>query len=314
MATFKLRNWKPQYLKGENPETTRLIGVEFEGEPKSVSEIENEYEQIITDAKLDESITWDYARRAYVATKDGKKYKDRFDFMKKYLAKNLGIEVGGIGVDGGGREFATLPDSYGNYVKGGSERFKKVVAFLERTTNADRDSGTHINISKLDSDTRTTWNNIYWYMMCFGPQLQKIFGRRSHWAKIPLPKEYFCSNSGSNMMFEVPTKRPKPEWVYSKGSMVVDKGNRYEFRGPKASHDLDEVLAWIQFCNNIVEICANGYIKDMPFAEALKGKYIRAYLTKIAENPEREITSKERAMTISKIGYVKVINEQNKIF
>ena len=313
MATFHIDNWNPEYLEGEDPERVRLIGVEFEGRIKQADKIKDDGLKFLDEDTLSSELTWERNSMMY-KDKDGNLWEKSKYLLKKL--KDAGVEVAGIGYDGGGKEFATFPDSYGAYLKGGTDRLNKVINMLTSATDADKMSGTHINVSKLNTDTKTTWNNIYWFMMCFGPQLQKIFGRRSHWAKTPLPKDYYSRTDDhmtKHILFEAPTKRPEVEWVYAKGSMVVDKGNRYEFRGPKATHNINEVLAWVQICNNIVELCANGYIKEMPFAEVLKGKYIRAYLNEISKNPDREITAKERAMRISDIGYVKITDGNDKI-
>ena len=130
-----------------------------------------------------------------------------------------------------------------------------------------------------------------------------------------MPKNYFKSVENTNeVIFEAPTKRPDaPNEGAGKHIMVNNRGNRYEFRAPKASHDLDEILAWVELCNNIVNLCANGYIKDMPFSEVLRGKYIRAYAYKIAkENSQRALSSEERAMRISTIGYVHLNTKENR--
>jgi len=317
MATFNdVKDWKPEYLEGENPEETRLIGIEFEARPKALDKIKDDKFKIIRDEVIDEHKNYSDPERPWVYDMEGRKIS-AFEFVREELEK-VNILVGGVGQDGGGREFVTYPDSIGCYVRGGSERLKNVIDMLSSATDADAQSGTHINVSKLATDTKTTWNNIYWFCMCFGPQLQKIFGRRTHWAQIPMPKEYYSGCSGGmeyNYIFEAPQKRPEIDKfsVYQKGSIVVDKGNRYEFRGPKATHDLDEVLGWVQICNNIVDLCANGYIKDMTFSEVLKGKYARAYLAKIEKNPNRKITSEERASKISNIGYVKIVDKGDKI-
>lgn len=304
MATFSNTKWNPEYLPTDDKEKVRLVGIEFEGRVKNISEVPEEY-QFLTDEYMDDK------KVGYPdgqCTLKGYKTANRDKFMTKELEK-LGIEVGGVGYDGGGKEIVTMPDSINLYHEGGSERLKKLVEVLKASTEADKDSGTHVNVSKLSSDVKTTWNNVYWFCMCFGPQIQKIFGRRSHWANIPLPKDYFYSNRDStNKVFEAPKKQPTQTPCQSKGTIVVDKVNRYEFRGPKASHDLEEILAWAEFCSNVVDICANGYIQDIPFSDALKGKYIRAYANKIGKNnPERKLTPAERAMRISEIGYVKII-------
>ena len=313
MASFGfLEDWKPEYLPTDDKKKVRLIGIEFEGAIKLCSEIPEEL-QFVSEDYLDSN---DIGIEHYDSYDDeSDEYYDdedvQYDQRAKYIEEKLGelgIQVGGVGYDGGGKEFVTYPDSFTMFEEGGSERLKKVLEMLQKATKADKQSGTHINVSKLDSDVSTTYNNLYWFCMCFGPQLQKIFGRITHWARTPLPPDYFTKNNDCNVkMFKAPKKQPVIPSVYNKGFIIIDKGNRYEFRGPKATHELDEVLAWTELCNNIVEVCAKGYIQDVPFSDVLRGEHIRKYVNKIGkDNPERRISPSERAMRISEIGYVQV--------
>ena len=307
MASFSETEWQPEYLPTDDKEKVRLVGIEFEAAIKNIADVPTEY-QFLTEEYMDEK------RIGYDDCLIEDFQNDSRQSFMEYKLEEAGIVVGGVGYDGGGKEFVSMPDSISLYQNGGSERLKKLVELLKQSTKADSASGTHINVSKLSSDVKTTWNNLYWFCMCFGPQLQKIFGRRSHWARIPLPKNFFTSTDTScERLFEAPKKQPERASVQSKGSIIVDKGDRYEFRGPKATHDIDEVLAWAEICNNIVNVCADGYIQNVPFSDVLRGKYIRAYVNKIGKKSEdRRISPAERAMRISEIGYVKV-TERDKI-
>lgn len=313
MASFNPDDWKKEYAEGDDVTKVRLIGIEFEGKVKTPAKIKDEYK---------------FMNRKYLEQQgigkrtesNGHIWYDQIeidDFQKEKLDE-LGIVYGGIGYDGGGREIVSCPDSFTLFQQGGSERLKNLVKLWAESTEADPMSGTHFHVSKLDGDVKTTWNNIYWMCMVFGPQLQKIFGRRSSWANIPLPKNYFTSNFGSDYLFEVPQKQPKRSEMqrdgYNKHSMVVHRGDRYEFRAGKASHDLDEILAWAEICHSIVEICSRGYIQEIPFSDLLQGPFTRKYIAKLnRESEERKITPKERTMKISSAGYV-LVQSENKIF
>lgn len=312
MASFEHEDWHPQYAEKDDKDKVRLIGVEFEGAIKKREQIPEEL-QFVTEEYMNENNIGE--SECYDEDEDEWYYEgpSRADYVYDELEK-LGYEIGGVGYDGGGKEIVTLPDSYTFTEQGGSERFKKVVNLMETISKADASSGTHIHVSKLDSDVKTTWQNLYWFCMVFGPQLQKIFGRITHWARTPLPRDHFVSNNDSRIkIFEAPKTQPEPIGVYGKGSIVVDRNNRYEFRGAKASHDLEEINAWIELCHNIVEVCARGYIQNIPFADVIRTKQIRAYVNKIGKNnPERKITPAERAMRISEVGYVQ-ISERDKL-
>lgn len=326
MASFPDTEWAPEYDEFDDKSKTRLVGIEFESRPKKLSDWPDENFKFLNEDWLaenedkywqgpDEEYNEEYDEWITVEDEEGyTKYQRKMKFIRDQLTES-GIIYGGLDYDGGGKEIVTMPDSMTLFEQGGSKRLKDLVGMLERYTEADQASGTHIHVSKLENDTPKTWDNIYWFCMCYGKQLQKLFGRISHWAPVPLPKNYFKSIENNNeVIFEAPTKRPDaPGQGASKHIMVNDRGNRYEFRAPKASHDLDEILAWVELCNNIVNLCANGYIKDMPFSEVLRGKYIRAYAYRIAkENSKRALSSEERAMRISTIGYVHLNIKENR--
>ena len=326
MASFPNTEWEPEYDESDDKSKTRLVGIEFEAKIKGLSNWPDDNFKFLNENWLEtnEEQYWsgpaeeydeDYDEYYEEEDEDGyTKYQRKIEYIRNQLTES-GIVYGGIEYDGGGKEIVTMPDSITLFEKGGSERLKNIVNMLAKYTEADSASGTHIHISKLENDTPKTWDNIYWFCMCYGKQLQKLFGRVSHWAPVPLPVDYFRSTTHNDeLVFEAPQKRPEaPREGAGKHIMVNDRGNRYEFRAPKSSHDLDEILAWVELCNNIVNLCANGYIKDMPFSEVLRGKYIRAYAYKIAkENEKRALSSEERAMRISSIGYVHLNTKDNR--
>lgn len=306
MASFSPDDWREEYSPEDDPKKVRLIGIEFEGKPKEPEDLDEKYKFYSTK----------YLRGKGIGIKkdeDGHEWFDEGEIWKetKKNLSELGIVYGGVGQDGGGKEIVSCPDSFTLFEQGGSERLKNLIDFLEKSTIADAASGTHFHISKLEGDVQKTWNNIYWFCMVFGPQLQKVFGRRTTWAQIPLPRNYFTDRMGTEHIFEAPHKQPQKTQTpgYNKSSFVVDRENRYEFRAAKASHDLEEILAWAEICHNIVEICSKGYIQEIPFGDVLQGKYARAYVNKInKESKERKITPAERAMRISSVGYVRLTN------
>lgn len=313
MASFSHVDWRPQFDENEKPEETRTIGFEFEAQIKELGEIHDDF-KFLNEEWLDDEGVGIYEPDP--ENEDDDYYDEdwerdssaRIDYIEENLLEK-GVDCAGVGYDGGGKEFVTWPDSVSLFKKGGSERFKALVKMLNENTKADVSSGTHVHVSKLATDTPRTWDNIYWFCMCFSPQLQKLFGRRSRWAEVALPSDYFTSTTDvSHKLFEAPKKRPlAPPQQASKHAMVNDRGDRYEFRGPKSTNNLEEALAWAELCYNIVNLCANGYIKDMPFSEVLRGKHIRAYADRIGkENPLRKLSSKERATKISELGYVVV--------
>lgn len=310
MASFADTAWETEYAGEEDKEKTRLVGIEFEARIKPYNEIkEKEFEFLSEEWLNDEGIG------NYESDYDDGEEID-YDIRSEWIwdeLENKGIKVGGVGYDGGGKEFVTHPDSITLFKNGGSERFKKIVDMLKEYTEADTCSGTHINISKLESDHENTKSNLYWMSMVFGAQFQKIFGRRSHWARIPLPVNHFSTLDNEAKVFRAPIRRPsiKGMCLDPKGTIIVEKEGRWEFRGPKATHDINEVLAWIEFCNNVLEACSQKSITNVKFEDLLRGNYIEAYAMRLRD--ERAITYSDREMLIGKAGYV-AIKQLDKTF
>lgn len=304
MASFDLCDWREDYHLSDRKEDSRLVGIEFELVAKTANEMPDDEGHIIAEDWLDEEGIGNYYDE--YAEYDETDYESRAKWIQEQLQEK-GLAIAGVGYDGNDKEFVTYPDSITHYHSGGSKRFKEVLDFLDKYTEVGDNSGTHIHVSKLPSDIPSTWDNIYWFDICFQKQLQKIFGRVTSWAmpfRVP-SNEY--KNSSDETIIEVPHKRPEnmaPK-DYDKHHMVVDRGNRYEFRGPKASHNINEVLAWIELCNNIVDLCSNGYIKNAKFKEVLKGKYIRKYINELNKLDNRKITEEERKQSISSMIIIK---------
>lgn len=295
MASFT-RDWNIQYKKTDNPIETRTVGIEFECTVNNKDSIFNESN--IMKAR-ENWVSQDISHMPY-------DFDVRKWIEKQMKEQKIKFPIAAWGRDGGDKEFVTEPDSISFFNGGGSKRFKEVMAYLDKNTLADQRSGTHIHIGFIPSDdVFRIRENLYWFMMAFGEQVQKIFGRRSHWAKVPQFKG--CGLMDSNLINEV--EYPKPKSIsedtitgcHPKGFIYVKRDHTIEFRGPKASHDIKEVLAWVQFCFNMVEICSKESIIDVPFAAAIKGTHIQRYLKTLEKSKERQITLAEKRQRISRM-------------
>jgi len=183
-----------------------------------------------------------------------------------------------IGFDGGGREFRTNPISIRSLkqVRG----FKYMTEYyvgLKNNTRVLTSGGTHIHISILNSDHPNMEANATAMAAAFYEQFQKIAGRQTDWAwqtrqrTIAEVKEYLAN------------RKSKEGRVYhTKGSMLnPTRHQTLEFRGPKGSNDGEEILAWIEFLDNVVKACNRESIEGMTFKRLLRGKRISAYASSL---------------------------------
>lgn len=179
-----------------------------------------------------------------------------------------------IGYDGGGREFRTNPISVRslNQVRG-CKYLTEYYGVLKANTEVLGSGGTHIHISILNSDHENMESNATAMAVAFFKQFQKISGRRTIWAR----------QGHYNTIDEVRKNlkyRKQSERVYSmKGSMLNPTWHQtLEFRGGQGSNDSEEILAWVEFLNNITKVCNRKSIEGVQFKQLLKGKRIEAYV------------------------------------
>ena len=247
MATFSQNSFTPRYAEGDNAASARLVGFELEDRRKE------EYRNL---------------------------RMDRYSESKNEIEQAV-VDCPGIvnwGHDGGDKEFVTNPMSETIIRAGGNDELKSVFTFLTKYFESDKRSGTHLNVSKLKSDSRRTYRNLWWFEVFFFEQATKIFGRNSHWAQ---PPQNLSAPQGahSKRFYEILGEKQSRGFskANAKSVFIVDKGNRFEFRGAKATVELKEALAWAEFCLNIVNAAAKNETNRTPFAGYLKGEHIEDY-------------------------------------
>lgn len=182
-----------------------------------------------------------------------------------------------VGYDGGGREFRTNPIAVHTLkqVRG----FNYLIEYcgaLKGSTVVIKSGGTHIHISILNSDHENMESNATAMAIAFYRQFQKISGRETHWANRhtlttlqqvrTLLAERKFENDGGARTYNL------------KGSMLAPTQHQtLEFRGPKGSNDYKEILAWIEFLNNVAGICNRKSVQGVAFKELLKGDWVSSY-------------------------------------
>lgn len=218
-------------------------------------------------------------RHIGVESELGIKGRDRYEDIS-YITEECSKHglLHSVGFDGGGREFRTNPISIKslNQVRG----FKYITEYygmLKDNTTVLTTGGTHIHISILKDDHKNMESNATAMAIAFYKQFQKIAGRQSNWAyrrretTLKRVKELLAYERMDNIR------------VYNlKGSMLNPTYHQtLEFRGGKGSNNCEEILAWIEFLNNVIKACNRKSVEGVPFKQLLKGKRIEAYLNSL---------------------------------
>jgi hypothetical protein len=203
-----------------------------------------------------------------------------------------------VGYDGGGREFKTRPISTKSLkqVRG----FKYVCDYfdtLKENTRPISSGGTHIHISILNNDHVNMEGNATAMAMAFFRQFQKIAGRETTWAyklHFRTLAEVFQRLDANKC--KVPGANTR---TYNRmGSMLNPTGwQTLEFRGPTGSNDKDEILAWIEFLENIVKVANRKSVEGVQFKTLLKGERISAYVNGLTD--WRKLTKSELEATFN---------------
>lgn len=287
MATFSNDIFTIEYDKDDKKEKTRTVGLELE-------------------VKVTDRLSPFHKDNRYERDKDGWLNSIPAEKVLKQSKELEGI-IAGAGQDGTDLEFVTHPDSITLYNKGGSERLKKAMKFLKKHTKGGKDapnSGTHVNIGFYEGeDTEHTMDNAYWLVMNYATQLQKLAGRVTHWARFINYSNIntFHMDSDIDMLNIVHTKKPDAQRSAPKNHIkeqcLVLKKHTFEFRIFKSTTELQEVLAWVQLCYNLIELASGGKeLKDITFKDLVKGKYISKYTASLKGN--RSISAEEMQATL----------------
>lgn len=220
-------------------------------------------------------------RHIGVESELGIKNNGRYDDISdiEYGCRKRGL-LQSVGYDGGGREFRTNPISIRSLKQvRGFKYLTEYYEVLNKGTEVLDTGGTHIHISILNTDHDNMEANATAMAIAFYEQFQKIAGRRTNWAR---------KSSGStietvkkNLAFN---RRTSERTYYLKGSMLNPTSHQtLEFRGPRGSNDCAEILAWVEFIDNVVRLSNRESIEGIKFKQLLSGKRISAYVKSLKE-------------------------------
>lgn len=186
-----------------------------------------------------------------------------------------------VGKDGDDIEVTTQPLSE-NALKFQAGTFLRNI---QLTCVACDASGTHIHISKLPTDKKHLWANLYWFQTVFDKQFIAIFRRDSNWAESPRKhiirhREYL--GLGNKVSLKELEKKYYPNGG-GKHCTIVQHASTYECRAGAASTSPKEIKAWALLFKNIVDFCNRGSIVGHRFEEVIPndeyGSLIKSRLT-----------------------------------
>lgn len=219
------------------------------------------------------------------------------DSLHPALSKN-GI-LRSIGWDGGGREFRTNPISVKSLLKQvkGRKYVTEYYQHLKEHTVVTAQGGTHIHISILDKDNENMESNATAIATAFYDQFQKISGRRSTWAR-----KLDFGNTIEECRRYCDERKSDPsgdQRVYiMKGSMLAPTAHKtLEFRGGVGSNNIEDILPWVEFLNNVVKAANRKNIDGLKFSDLLKGEHIAEYAKGLKD--WRELSKKDLNQTVN---------------
>lgn len=296
MATFNRNKFTLEYAETDDKKRTRTAGLELE---TTITNQKSNFFRANRQNILD----------AYIREHGFSNARDKE--LEIYEAgKPTGFAA--MGYDGSELEFVTHPDSITLFKQGGSERFKKCMKFLKKNTEPGKGtiaSGTHVNIGKLSGDEEEfLMDNAYWICLNFATQLQKIAGRITHWAKFNPYKQGYQKVKSIYINDDSPegktlTRMSKPDEpgeankAGSKSDVLVLKPHGYEFRLFKATNDINEAIAWVELCHNIIMLASGQRrLEDIVFDDLIRGEYISKYVEKLTKF--RKLTEIERGASV----------------
>lgn len=289
MASFDSEVFDLQYKDEDNVQKVRTVGLELEVVVTNINSPMHRSNVIDRESNYDDD-DYDEDNDYYDDGYTTDKLQDAFDESNTQFAA--------VGVDGSDIELVTHPDSMTFYKEGGSKRFKECMKYLKQNCAGGEEapnSGTHVNIGKLENDDENyIMDNAYWICMNFAIQLQKIAGRVTHWARfenyqngtktayIPAIQIPNTNKTASVINMQKADTIGTSDKRTNKSKILVNKSHTYEFRLFKATTDINETLAWIELCHNIIEIAAGKIpTKEVKFIDLIKGEYIYKYIKKL---------------------------------
>lgn len=181
---------------------------------------------------------------------------------------------------GQGVEFRTIPISVRSlHGVRGTKRVQEHFDLIKSFTRVAQWGGTHLHISILDKDHPNLEANVISLTAAFFKEFQKVAGRRTEWAKRPEVK----SLNDAKALVAIMNIFGHRERRYSRRYLMITP-SRYqtlEFRGPVGSNDSEEILAWADFLEKVIEVSNCDSVHGVQFKDLLVGDRISKYVSEL---------------------------------
>lgn len=227
--------------------------------------------------------------------------KYRFQMLSNSDFRKLAGQVGKEQhPDCGAIEFTTRPMRL-SYLKSktGKEQLEQYYQRLQNETRISRTNGSHVHISILETDNDLLVERVLVIATQFYPQIQKIAGRQSiNWAASPNLQNMEAAKDNTSRRKCNKNGTKTGPYIRSFHIITPTAHKTLEFRGPKGSNDPMEIMAWIEFMENIVRVANRKKLKTLKFSELLKGQYISQYASKLRD--WRYIAKRDKEEKITK--------------
>ena len=162
---------------------------------------------------------------------------------------------------------------------------KKNVKALQPITKINKRGGTHVHISRLDSDPEWMTKNLIIIQHAFYKELQILSKRKSEqWAKDPITMTLSRAKAVEDKARDIEYKvrynreatRTEEMASYARNYWMITPNAKetYEYRGGRGTKDIRDIRAWAEMLRNIVELSKQKSLSGVTFGQIVKGPNI----------------------------------------
>ena len=197
------------------------------------------------------------------------------------------------GEDGTGIEYSILPTQLEIWLENNptlaeiKKRFDEASSLLK----AEPGNGVHIHYSIKPEDPEDLPLRALWFSAHASSILEKIAGRSSHWAQPLIIREPTYDKFKKNRNQDYSYNSKSLQFTYKPGIRTL------EWRGPKSTNDFNQIVDWVKFYHNLIELLSKPTWQDIPIC-AIVPRSIESALRR----EERSLNNIEKRTIITKEG------------
>lgn len=200
--------------------------------------------------------------------------------VKETIEKNPDMKIMDAKVDCGCIELISSPLSLTKFK---NPEFLKARAKLYKDSklNVHKNGGTHLHISIKENDSPNLAKNMIYVTGQFYGWIQKICKRESQrWAPNQATGWEFAYKPFCHVIM------PNIVSYRDYGMITRSRISTMEFRGPKGTKSINDIMAWAEFLENLTEQCKDDNLEKISFADLVKGRHIEALVNKLIKQGE----------------------------